>query len=247
VSFAERVRGGELVAGTFVSSASSAIADAAASGGVDWIVVDLEHGVPDFGAAIAIVRGLSARLPIVVRTPPGNAHAGEAALDAGAAGILLPRIDGRDEATALLERTAYSGSRGLARAVPAWGWGADMGDPLARDAHVVRIVQIETAAALEAAEELAALPAVDALFLGAIDLALDLRRRGKEFDLETTAAHVASAALSAGKAAGALVGSPEELGPWSNRGYTLLACSADVRIVADASARIAAEARRLRA
>ncbi|HEY4346557.1 MAG TPA: aldolase/citrate lyase family protein [Gaiellaceae bacterium] len=245
-SFASRVRARELLVGTFISSASPAIAEAAATGGLDWLIVDLEHGVSDGAAANGIVRSLSPRLPVLVRTPPDNPHAAELALDAGATGIMLPRMESADEAGSAFARTSYAHSRGLARAVAAWDWGAKTGDPLAADAQIVRIAQIETVAALAAAEAIAALPLVDALFLGAVDLALDARRLNATVDAEDAAARVAAAAARAGKAAGAMIGAADQVEGWHARGFSLLACSADVRIVAEHSARVAVEAARVR-
>jgi len=244
---AARVRAGELTVGVFVSSASSAIAEAATSGGLDWLIVDLEHGVVDLASAYGIVRSLSPRLPVLVRVPPDSPHAAELALDSGAAGVVLPRIESAEEANAMLSRTSYAHGRGLARAVSAWGWGADAGDPLAADERILRIVQIETLAALAEADAIAALPLVDVLFLGATDLALDARRREQALDPDDAAARVAAAAAGAGKAAGALLGGPDQIASWHERGYALLACSADVRIVADYCARTAAEAARVKA
>lgn len=245
-SFAARVRTGDLVVGTFISSASPAVAEAAASGGLDWLIVDLEHGVADPAAAYGIVRSLSPRLPVLVRTPPDSPHAAELALDAGATGIMLPRIDSADEANAAFARTSYTRTRGLARAVGAWNWGADTGDVFSADERIVRIAQIESVAALADADAIAALAVVDVLFLGAIDLALDARRRDHAFDADEASARVAAAAAGAGKTAGALLGSSDQLGDWHGRGYSLLACSADVRVVAEYTAAVAVAAARLR-
>jgi 2-keto-3-deoxy-L-rhamnonate aldolase RhmA len=247
-TLAARVRAGQLTVGTFVSSASTAIGDVVGRGGLDWMVVDGEHGVPDLAAAAAIARSARATTPVLARTPSRDPHRVEVMLDAGAVGVVIPRVDSAAEAEAELAATQYARSRGLARAVPAFGWGAMADrDPLEVDADVLRVVQIETAAALDAVEEIAALPAVDVLFLGPGDLALDLRRTGRhETTLEAAAERIASASRSASKAAGTLVGSPGDLAPWVEKGYSFLACSADVRFVAEGVERIAAEADRIR-
>jgi 4-hydroxy-2-oxoheptanedioate aldolase len=181
-----------------------------------------------------------------VRTPPDSPHAAEVVLDAGAAGIVVPRLDSAPEAAAILARTSYAHGRGLARAVSAWSWGANAGDAYAADSEILRVAQIETLEALRQVDAIAALPLVDALFLGATDLALDARRRGETLEDGVAEARVAAAAAAAGKASGALLASPADLSRWHAGGYSLLACSADVRVVLDASAQIAAEADRVR-
>jgi 2-keto-3-deoxy-L-rhamnonate aldolase RhmA len=232
-SFAERLRAGELLVGTFLSSASPAIASVIADGGLDWLVVDAEHGVPDLHGASLCVQVALPRLPALVRVPPGDRRTTEALLDAGAAGVVLPRVDSVEAARAFVALTRYGDERGFARAVPRFRWGTDTSDPLAADATVARVVQIETAGALADAEEIARLDGVDALFLGPNDLALDLRRHGLSTGPDEAAELVVAAARAAGKAAGTLLGDAVALGAWVERGYRLLAVSGDVRFVAE--------------
>ena len=71
---AAAVRSGRLTVGTFVSSASPAIADVIAGGSLDWMIVDLEHGVPDVAAAASIVRGAGRRTATLARVPSGDSH-----------------------------------------------------------------------------------------------------------------------------------------------------------------------------
>ena len=244
----EAVRRGDLTVGTFLSSASAVVADVAARGGLDWLVIDLEHGVPDLSAAAGIVRSLRTNVPVLARTPPSDRHSTEAMLDAGAAGIIIPRVEGAVSATAELGITQYAGGRGLARTTPRFGWGADTTDPLDVDHLILRVVQIETTASLDEVETIAALPMVDVLFLGPADLRLDLRRHERDSStaLESAACRVVAAARSASKVAGTLVRSVDVLEEWWMLGYTFLACSADVLMVADGARGIAAEAVRLR-
>ena len=237
--FVERLRAGDLLVGTFVSTASPAIASILAESDLDWIVIDAEHGVPDLHAAALCVQIAVARLPVLVRAPLFNRRALEALLDAGATGVILPRIGSTPDARAALAATSYGGGRGLARTVPRWHWGADTSDALAADSELVRIIQIETVEALDAVAEIARLDGVDALFLGPADLGLDLQRKNRTTSVAEAADAVAAAASAAGKVAATLLGSADELETWVRRGYRLLAVSGDVRLVGEGARAIA--------
>ena len=90
------------------------------------------------------------------------------------------------------------------------GFGRDAGYRERADDERVVMVQIETRGALDDVEEIAALPGVDALFLGPYDLgfALGLPPGPESAEMQSTAEGVAAAAREAGKAAAVFLGEP---------------------------------------
>jgi 2-dehydro-3-deoxyglucarate aldolase/4-hydroxy-2-oxoheptanedioate aldolase len=95
------------------------------------------------------------------------------------------------------------------------------------------VIQIESAAAVEAAGEFAALDGVDVLFVGPADLTHALGVRG-QIDHPTFLAaveRVAEATRSAGKGAGVLIWRPEDARPYAERGYTFFALSGDGQLL----------------
>jgi 4-hydroxy-2-oxoheptanedioate aldolase len=96
------------------------------------------------------------------------------------------------------------------------------------NANVFSVVQLETRQAIENAPAIAAVPGIDALFIGPMDLSYDLGCPG---DFESPAFRAAvtavvSAARGAGKAAGILTG-PDRLQRTKDDGFTLIAVGSD--------------------
>ena len=143
--------------------------------GAEFVLFDMEHtglGFETLKTQVALCRGLD--LVPMVRVPRGEYAFIARALDIGAMGVMVPMVGSADEAAHVVSCTRYppAGRRGAA-----FGFAHD--DYLAGDvAEKIRalhertmvIPQIETAEGLDAVEAIAAVPGVDALWLGHFDL-----------------------------------------------------------------------------
>src|SRR5699024_9442355 len=159
--------------GTFVGSASALIAEVCAAAGSDWILLDLEHGAGGEEQVREVVPAAAAYgVPTVVRVETGERIRAGRVLDAGAAGVMFPRLEGargaRDALAAL--RYAPHGSRGVATYNRACRFGLDPSALHRGDENVLGVFQIETLGALAAVDQIAALDGVDVLFVGPRDL-----------------------------------------------------------------------------
>ena len=170
----ERLRRREPMAAAFLDLGSPVSAQVTAMSGFDVVVVDLEHGAGDEGAARAQIQAADPHATVVVRVPDGPVQAGRM-LDAGASGVIVPQVAGPEEAERAARATRYAGSRGISPLSRGnrFGLAGPEFRPLA-DAALACIIQIERASALEAAGEIAALEDVDALLMGPADLSADL-------------------------------------------------------------------------
>ena len=153
-----------------------------ARAGFDWIVVDCEHAPTSVGEvlgalqAIAGVPGASA----VVRPESNDPVLIKRLLDIGAQTLLIPYVQSGEEARAAVAATRYppDGIRGVAGHHRASGYGL-VGDYIARAAgELCVILQIETAAGLDALDDIAGTPGVDGVFIGPADLAASLGHPG---------------------------------------------------------------------
>jgi 2-dehydro-3-deoxyglucarate aldolase/4-hydroxy-2-oxoheptanedioate aldolase len=228
--FRDRVRSGELLVGSFVNLGSTLTAEIMGIAGFDWVVIDLEHGGGDEFATLAQLQALAhtGAAPLVRVEGVERARFGRV-LDHGAAGIIVPRVEGADDAALAVEYCRYSGRRGVARYNRSWHWGLGTRSLADVDAEVVCAVQIETASALDDVDRIAAIEGADVLFVGAADLAHSLGLAGGPTEpalLERLEAVVA-AAREHGKAAGVLVGSIEQAEVYAGRGFRFLGCSSD--------------------
>ncbi len=97
--FRRRVLGGETLFGLFLDLSSPASAELCGRAGYDWLLVDLEHGSgteADLPAMLMAVESTGAAA--MVRTQSGERLRIGRALDLGATGIMVPRLESADEA-----------------------------------------------------------------------------------------------------------------------------------------------------
>ncbi len=222
--------------GTFASLPSPVSIEVLAHVGFDVLCIDGEHSALGPGELESLVRATvgGAAAPIVRVGMPGPevAHA----LDAGAVGVVFPRVDSAATATECAAWTRYPplGKRGAGPG-RASGYGASSAEylPWAND-HVVAIVQIETFEGLEAADEIAAVDLVDAVFVGPNDLAVSLGTARGSAEHLAAIDRILAAAERAGKATGILC-SPSEVGAWLNKGVSLLLVRSDIALLRGAA------------
>lgn len=188
----------------------------------DFAVVDLEHSVISLEtASLQIGFALGSGLAPLVRVPSISDPAANRLLDAGAHGIIFPHVDSVEDAmrAAAAIRFPPRGVRGVAGTTRFGGWGA-----VPRDEFMARgrelpscIVQIESAAAVAAVDDIAAVEGVDMLFIGAVDLAAELGCDDSDREVQSRIREVLEAARRAGKPVGASFGTAAHLPEWVGR------------------------------
>ncbi|MEA2219566.1 MAG: 2-dehydro-3-deoxyglucarate aldolase [Solirubrobacteraceae bacterium] len=246
-----RILDGELLLGMFLDLGSAVSAEIVAHAGFDWIVLDAEHGAlgaaPLFGQLQAVAGGSAAPF---VRVPSPRSELLGWALDAGAAGIVVPRSDSVRDVLAALSASRYGATRGAAPGVRAARFGRDRSYLPNADERRVLLIQIETVPALAAVEQIAAIDGVDVLFLGPTDLARSLGLAGVAADhpqILEAAERIAAAAQAAGKAAGVYVDDPDHAADYRRLGYSVIGSGFEAGLVRDAAgARLARLAERAR-
>jgi 2-dehydro-3-deoxyglucarate aldolase/4-hydroxy-2-oxoheptanedioate aldolase len=241
----DRLRRREPLNVAFLDLGSPTSAQITAMSGFDVVVVDLEHGAGDESAARAQIQAADPHATVIVRTPEGPGQIGRM-VDAGASGVIVPQVADAAEAERAARALRYTGTRGISPFSRGNRFGAAGPDFRANaDAALACIVQIERASALEAAEEIAALPDVDALLIGPADLSADL---GCELDLagpelQEAARRVAAAAEQNGKTAALYLARADQAPEFRELGFTMLSCSFESAVLAAASAQVARDLR----
>jgi 4-hydroxy-2-oxoheptanedioate aldolase len=243
-----RLAAGEVTVGTFVGTASAVTAEVCAAAGVDWLLLDLEHGAGGEEQVREIVPAAAAYgVPTVVRAESAARIRLGRLLDLGAAGVMLPRLDTVDEVREALRHLRYPprGDRGVATYNRACRFGLDTGALDRADDEVLAVVQVESARAVQQADEIAALDGVDVLFIGPRDLSHDLGVPGELTAPAYLAAleQVQTAAERHGKACGLLVTDGAAAAARRAEGWTFLAIGSDSTLLAAA---VAAEVGRSR-
>lgn len=174
-SLSERIHAGERLVGAISSLPDPFAAEVFAAAGFDWICVDLQHGMATPASLVGILQAFSiTATPVLVRVPWNEPAPIMRALDAGAAGVIVPMVNSAADAQAAVAACRYppdgirswGPTRALLRQA---GYSVE-----AANAAVVCAVMIETRRGLDAADEILAVPGVDAVFVGPSDLAVDL-------------------------------------------------------------------------
>lgn len=160
---------------------SAPVAHMAKAAGLDFLLVDDEHGdVDDARLSTLMMLGNAIGLPTIVRAPQLARADVSRLLDRGASGVMVPMMETVEQARQLadwakyppLGRRSYSGG-----AHTAYGPSGHHAQNMARaNAGTLAIAQIETVAGVEAAEEILAVPGIDAAVIGPCDLAISMGR-----------------------------------------------------------------------
>jgi 2-keto-3-deoxy-L-rhamnonate aldolase RhmA len=236
-----RLRSGEATIGTFLGTASPITAEVCAAAGFDWLLLDLEHGAGgEEQVRLTVPVAASYGVPTVVRVESDARIRIGRVLDSGAAGVMLPRLDTAEQVHTAVAHLYYPprGDRGIATYNRACRFGLDTGALDRANDQVTAIVQIESARAVAAAEEIASIDGVDVLFVGPRDLSHDLGVPGQL----TASAYldaierVRIASRKHGKACGLLVSDGAAAAEKVSEGWSFVTIGSDSTLLAGAAA-----------
>ncbi|WP_167767240.1 HpcH/HpaI aldolase family protein [Jannaschia formosa] len=159
--------------GSWLMSGSPDIAEAMATRDFDFLVIDMEHVPVAPATVVHMARAIEARGKVpVVRTADHDPATIRWMLDMGLGALMVPMVDTPAEAAALVSIMDYppNGRRGFAAMLRANAYNSDPSYFAEARSRITFIAQLETPAALDALEEVAAVPGVDALFVGPGDI-----------------------------------------------------------------------------
>jgi len=222
--------------GTFLMAAAPSTAEALGFCGFDFLVVDMEHVPIEVSDAVGILRAIAGTpAQAVVRLAWNDRILVKRMLDAGARTLMFPFIQTVEEATAAVSYTRYppDGVRGVAAIHRASRFGRVPGYLKSASQDIAVIVQLETPEAIERLEEIAAVPGVDALFVGPGDLAASMGRLG-EIDHPEVRALITAAAAKArriGKPVGIVGANPDLVRSFLSDGYAFAAVASDIAMM----------------
>ncbi len=218
--------------GTFLNLASATAVEIAAEAGFDWLLLDFEHGSGSFSQLRALLHACrgSAAAPIV-RIRSVDPDLVKFVMDSGAAGVMFPFVSTVDEARLAVQSSKYppQGNRGVAGIIRATDYGKNWPDYFAQaNERGLVVVQIETVQGVEAAEEIAAVDGIDVLFVGPLDLSVNMGHPGDFSPPEFVAAlkKVIDACQLHGKSAG-ILSKPGFVEQHKELGFRLFALGSD--------------------
>jgi 4-hydroxy-2-oxoheptanedioate aldolase len=229
-----RLRSGEFLVGCFVQTPQMATCEVLGACGFDVLVADAEHAPLAPADARTIIAGADlAGLPALVRLSDDSTASVQYALDAGAAGVIVPRVNTREQAEAIVAAALYP-PRGTRGAGPGRAslYGLDRDASIAEALEQTLVcVQIESAAAVEQLDGILGVEGVSMVFIGPNDLSHSLGRPSED-ELHRVIDDVLERAHARGVLTGILAPTPELVDRYRRAGVSLVLTGSELAILA---------------
>ncbi len=167
--------------GTLITLDSTEAIETLTLCGFDWFFIDLEHSALSLAAAQKLIEVIAGRATTLVRVPENRPVWIKRILDTGCDGIIVPQVNSAADAKAAVDAAKYPplGKRsvGIGRA---HRYGLGFADYVARaNTDTSVIIQIEHIDAVNAADDILAVPGIDGVQLGPYDLSGSLNMLGQ--------------------------------------------------------------------
>lgn len=207
----EKMEQGNPVIGTFFALGGSTAVECLGISGLDFLIIDSEHGPFDVESSMEYIRSAQLRnISPLVRVKDASRASILKMLDIGAQGIIIPCVETVEEVKNIVRYGKYTpvGNRGFF-----YGRGAGYGfDSFAKNTkeyfhtcneETLLLPQCETMGCLTHIEEIVAIEGVDGIFIGPYDLSISMGKPAEFEDLEFLAAidRILNACKKAGKPA----------------------------------------------
>ena len=232
--------------GMWLSTGSPLVAEICAGSGLDWMLIDAEHGPNDLTSILPQLQAL-AGYPVtaLVRPPIGDTVLIKQYLEIGAQNLLIPLCDTAEQAAELVRAVRYppDGVRGVGSSLgrsSRWGRVTEY-VPNAGDT-ISLYLQVETTTAVGNAEAILAVDGVDGIFVGPADLAASMGHLGEQGHPDVVAAveQCLGLARAAGKPAGVYASDPALADGYIAAGAAFVCVGADVTVLARGTEGLAA-------
>lgn len=226
-SLKARWQAGEATTGLWLSLGTPVAVELAAECAPDVIVLDAQHGLWE-RATLEWALGMAGNATAMVRVARNRPELIGQALDAGAAGVIVPLVNTPEEAVQAVAAAHYPpiGQRSGGGIRPL----RDMGGYIARcQEQTVVCVMLETAEGLANAEAIAATPGIDMVFIGPGDLGLSLGNMGDR--LEAAVSRIREVCAAAGVACGTFTSGPSAAKARAREGFQLVITGDDVSLL----------------
>ena len=224
--------------GTFLGVSTPSIVEILGYTGLDFVVIDTEHGPYDTMPVSDLIRASQSRgMAPVVRVADVTHKEIQRAVDNGAEGIMIPCLRSMDDFRKAVELCKFPplGSRGFIKARGSgfgneeWAEGTLEEYMHNSNEKVLLLPQCETREALENIEAIVDIEGIDGIFIGPFDLSISMGIPG-QFDapqFRRAVSRVLTACKEAGKLCMIFTSSVEEAKAYMDQGFDAVANSID--------------------
>ena len=247
------LKAGRAVAGPIINEARSvSTVKIMAGAGFDFLFFDMEHAMLDWETLLNLVQmSLVCEITPLVRVTDLSYPAVARALDSGAQGIIIPRVEHRAQAEETVSYVKYPplGRRGAGGEARYGYVRRDVRTAVEEaNAETLVVIQIESQTGIDNLEEIASVPGLDVLLVGPQDLSISLGLHGQFTHPDFVAA--VQRVVDVGRRHGLTVGQVERSAAaferWLAMGIRFLCCNNDGNMLYEAASRDVAALRQLR-
>ena len=239
-----KLEAGESIYGTMAQdSRSPSISHLMEQAGCDFLFFDMEHGPNDLGVVADMVKvARGTKVVPLVRVPGDQYHLMSRVLDAGAMGIMIPRVETKEQVEQIVSYTHYppQGVRGCSvtkghndfKPQNVWEFTEQA------NREVMIILQIERKKAIENMDDLLSVEGVDGCIIGPVDLSLDMGVREADVQkaLEPTIQSVLDACKRNHVPCGIHIRNLDWLIEWNKRGMQIICYGDDIAFLRSGAA-----------
>lgn len=226
--------------GIFSKTSDSNFVEATGLAGIDFIILDQEHGIVTSEKLLDHVRASKvSNLKSFVRVPYLNSNCIGKALDSGADGVMVPNISTKEEAQKAVQYAKFfpHGTRGVCRFVKAAQFGTiDKAEYFEEENKKTLILQVEGLAGIQNLESILSVEGIDFIFIGPYDLSQALGMPGEIYNayILDEIEKIINTSRSKNKKIGIFTDTKEGLLKYKSLGVEMIAYSVDVNIYLNA-------------
>lgn len=241
---------GKVCIGSWLLTTSPDMAEILAYAGLDFVLIDHEHGQGSIDDAVNQLRAIKGSdCAGILRVPSNDRIYIKRALDAGVHGIMVPNVDNAAHAEAVVDACRYApvGKRGAFGGMRAmrYGFDPDYYADVADDTLIV--VQVENSTAIDNIAEIAAVPGIDVVFIGPRDLSATLGKLNQlaDPDVRGEIRRAEQAIMKSGKLLGSTAATGKIAREMTAAGHRFIISGSDATLLGAAAAALVAEAKAL--
>ena len=234
----KRWKKGEVTYGAWIGLADPFVAEIMAGAGFDFLLLDAEHGAHTLATLPTTLMGFTGSPTVpIVRAPWNDPVFIKQVLDAGMDGVISPMIANVEECQAFVSACKYppEGTRGFGP-WRASDYGRDINDySESANESLIVMPQIEDVEAAKNADDILAVPGVDAVLIGPTDLsgtAGVLRQFDHPAVVKGVDQIISAAAKRGIPACMGVAGGPEKGAELARRGATMILTTEDGDLLA---------------